>query len=90
MSKTLHQLTRFKEELKSKLALTKRVTMKAEEDMAKAEQAKKQQDYYVYQLNEQMRKLQEELAMYEYQLSIHRNDSRNMRDTLQDAAIEIR
>ena len=69
--------------------MAKRTTLKAEEDMTKAEHDKKTQDLFIDRLQNQIRRLQEQLAMYEYQLLSQQNETQAAHETLQEAALEM-
>ena len=87
--RTIRQFDVYREELESRISLTKRVTLKAEEDISKTEVAKSRQDFYIDQLNEQLRRLREQLALYEYQLENQQKESNAAHATLKDASTEM-
>ncbi|TPX67959.1 hypothetical protein SpCBS45565_g03525 [Spizellomyces sp. 'palustris'] len=89
ISRTIKQVDLYNEDLRSKILVAKRTTMKAEEDLIKQEQDKKRQDYFVDHLTDQLRKLQERRALYETQLLAQQKETKAAMETLQDAATEM-
>ena len=66
----------YNEEMKSEIAVTRRATYKAEENVAGLEKGKKEQDLYIDTLNEQLKGLHERLALYEAQLVSQRQETK--------------
>ncbi|KAJ3110385.1 Coiled-coil domain-containing protein 40 [Phlyctochytrium bullatum] len=89
ISRTLKQVDLYNDELKSKILIAKRTTLKAEEDIIKQEMEKKRQDYFIDQLTDQLRRLQERRALYETQLVAQQKETKAAVETLQDAAMEM-
>lgn len=89
VSKTLKQVDLYNDELRSKIAVTKRTTLKAEEDLVKQEIEKKRQDYFVDQLQAQLHKLQDRRAQYEAQLVAQQRETKAAYETLQEAGTEM-
>ncbi|KAI9098134.1 hypothetical protein DFS34DRAFT_704117 [Phlyctochytrium arcticum] len=89
ISRTIKQVDLYNEELRSKIMVAKRTTMKAEEDLIKQEHDKKRQDYFIDHLTDQLRKLQERRALYETQLLAQQKETHSAMETLQDAATEM-
>ncbi|KAJ1554719.1 Coiled-coil domain-containing protein 40 [Nowakowskiella sp. JEL0078] len=89
ISRTLKQVDLYNDELRSKIQVAKRTTLKAEEDIKKQENEKKRQDYFIDHLTEQLRRLQERRALYETQLGAQRRETQAAMETLQDAATEM-
>jgi chromosome segregation ATPase len=89
LHRTLRQFDVYREELQSQISLTKRVTLKAEDDIAKTEIDKRRQDFYIDQLNEQLRRLREQMSLYEYQLDTQQKESAAAHTTLLDASTEM-
>ncbi|KAI9005959.1 hypothetical protein BC832DRAFT_460595 [Gaertneriomyces semiglobifer] len=89
ISRAIKQVDLYNDELRSKILVAKRGTMKAEEDLVKQEQEKKRQDYFIDTLTEQLRKLQERRALYETQLLAQQKETRAALDTLQEAGLEM-
>ena len=85
----LKQLDLFQEELDSKIALSKRKTMKAEDELKKKELEKKRQDYYVDGLTEQISQLEEELAIYDYRIQTQQQETKTTQSILKDAVAEM-
>jgi coiled-coil domain-containing protein 40 len=89
ISDILKQVDLYNEELRSKILVAKRTTLKAEKDIIAQELAKKRQDFFIDHLTEQTRKLQEKRATYEAQLAIQQRETKAAVTTLQDASTEM-
>ncbi|TPX58301.1 hypothetical protein PhCBS80983_g03231 [Powellomyces hirtus] len=89
ISRTIKQVDLYNEQLRSKILVAKRTTMKAEEDLVRQEQDKKRQDYFIDHLTEQLRRLQERRALFETQLIAQQRETKAALETLQDAATEM-
>lgn len=85
----LKQLDLYQDELNSKIALTKRTTLKSEDVLKKIEIEKKRQDYYVDRLTEQISQLEEELQIFDYRLGIQQQETKTAHATLKDATTEM-
>lgn len=86
---TLKQVKLYSEEMDSKIMVAKRTTLKAEADIVKQELEKKRQDYYIDNLTNQLRRLQEQRALYETQFAAQQSETRAAAETLHDAAVEM-
>jgi chromosome segregation ATPase len=89
IDQTIRQCDIYQNELKAKISVTKRVTLKAEEDIGKVEDQKKKQDFLIDHLTTQLRQLQETLATYEIQLLSQQKETGVAHETLQEAAMEM-
>ncbi|KAI8622572.1 hypothetical protein BC830DRAFT_1088809 [Chytriomyces sp. MP71] len=89
ISITLKQVDLYNDELRSKILVAKRTTLKAEEDIVRQEAEKKRQDYFIDQLTDRLRRLQERRALYETQLLAQQKETKAALDTLHDAATEM-
>jgi len=89
LSATLKQITLYSQELDSQIMVAKRTTLKAESDIIKQELEKKRQDYYIDSLTTQLRRLQEQRALYETQFSAQQSETRAATETLHDASVEM-
>jgi len=89
LSATLQQVELYNEEMKSEIAVTRRATNKAEENVSQIERVKKGQDVYIDKLNEQAKSLDEQLALYEAQLIAQRKETGAAHGTLADAGAEM-
>ncbi len=79
----------YNEELRSKILVAKRTTLKAEKDIIQQEIEKKRQDFFIDHLTEQLRKLQEKRATYDAQLIVQKRETHAAIQTLQAAATEM-
>ncbi|KAJ3279437.1 Coiled-coil domain-containing protein 40 [Borealophlyctis nickersoniae] len=89
ISRTLRQVDLYNDDLRSKIMVAKRSTLKAEDDLVHQEMEKKRQDYFIDHLTEQLRTLQERRALYETQLIAQQRETKAAMETLQDAATEM-
>ena len=89
LSATLRQVELYIEEMKSEIAVTRRATYKAEENVTHVEDVKKGQDLYIDTLNEQLKALDEQLALHEAQLLSQVQETASAQETLTDAAQEM-
>ena len=79
----------YNAEMKDEIAVTRRATYKAEEDVTLLEKGKRKQDLYIDGLNEQIKALQESLAVHEAQLAGQRAETGTARGTLLEAEREM-
>ena len=86
---TLRQVTTYNEELKGEVAVTRRATYKAEEAITKLERAKGDQDIFIDTLNENLKKAQEQRALFEAQYASQASETQAAVDTLRDATKEM-
>ncbi|KAJ3219217.1 Coiled-coil domain-containing protein 40 [Dinochytrium kinnereticum] len=89
ISRTLKQVDLYNDELKSKILIAKRTTLKAEDDIIRQEMEKKRQDYFIDTLTDQLRRLQERRALYETQLMAQQKETKAAVETLQEASMEM-
>ncbi len=78
-----------KEDVRSDISVMKRAAKKADTEVAKAEELKQKQDLYVNRLVERLDKLREEISMYETQMAAQLQETKNTRETLTEAHMEI-
>jgi chromosome segregation ATPase len=86
---TLRQVSTYNEELKGEVAVTRRATYKAEEAISKLEKDKTEQDIYIDTLNENLKRAQEQRALYEAQYASQAAETQAAVDTLRDATKEM-
>ena len=89
LNQTLQQVEKYNEELKGEVAVTRRATYKAEETVSELEKTKAEQDIYIDMLNENLKRLQEQSALYEAQLQSQSQETDAAKTTLLDAAKEM-
>lgn len=89
INQTLRQIDLYSEDLRGQISIAKRTTLKAEEDIRKQEIEKKRQDYFIDNLTEQLRKLQERRAIYDVQIEAQRKETSAANATLQEAYTEM-
>jgi len=89
LSATIRQVEAYNEQMKSEIAVTRRATYKAEEAISKLESGKKGQDVLIDNLNEKLKRAQEQLALHEAQLLSQRGESEAAGATLKDANTEM-
>jgi chromosome segregation ATPase len=86
---TLRQVSTYNDELKGEVAVTRRATYKAEEAITKLEKDKADQDIFIDTLNENLKKAQEQRALYEAQFASQASETQAAVDTLRDATKEM-
>ena len=86
---TLRQIIEYNEEMKGEIAVTRRAAYKAEENIGKLENKKMTQDLLIDSLNEQIKRLHEEVALYEAQRLSQAQETKAAQDTLNDATKEM-
>ena len=75
--------------MKSEIAVTRRTTYRAEENVTNLEKAKKKQDLLIDTMNEEIKRLNEQKTLYQAQLISQKEETAAARNTLKEAAIEI-
>ena len=86
---TLRQVEKYNEEMRKEIAVTKRATYKAEENVQSLEHAKKGQDLYINSLDERVRQLGEQIAVQETQLAKQKAESDEARGLLAETGQEM-
>lgn len=89
LNMTLVEVEKYTEDMKGEIAITRRATYKAEEDINKLENSKKRQDLLIDRLNEQLRGLHDKYQLYEAQLLAQKEETRAAGSTLGDANAEM-
>ena len=82
-------LQEYNEVMKSEIAVTRRTTYRAEENVTNLEKAKKKQDLLIDSMNEEIKRLNEQKTLYQAQLISQKEETAAARNTLKEAAIEI-
>ena len=59
LNRTLKQVEEYNEVMKSEIAVTRRTTYRAEENVGNLEKSKKKQDLLIDQMNEEIKRLNE-------------------------------
>ena len=75
--------------MKSEIAVTRRTTYRAEENVVNLEKSKKKQDNLIDSMNEEIKRLNEQKTLYQAQLISQKEETAAARNTLKEAAIEI-
>lgn len=75
--------------MKSEIAVTRRTTYRAEENVTNLEKAKKGQDLLIDNMNEEIKRLNEQKTLYQAQLISQKEETAAARNTLKEAALEI-
>jgi chromosome segregation ATPase len=79
----------YNEVMKSEIAVTRRTTYRAEESVVNLEKQKKGQDNLIDNMNEEIKRLNEQKTLYQAQLISQKEETAAARNTLKEAAIEI-
>ena len=89
LNETIRQIEKYNEEMKSEIAITRRATYKTEQSMQEIEKRRENQDFYVDNLNKQIRVLAEQIALHTTQLDAQKNETGDANALLQDTAREL-
>eukprot|EP00760_Papus_ankaliazontas_P029424 PhM_4_TR4241/c0_g1_i1/m.15111 len=89
LSETLLRVEQFNAQIQSEIQIERRATYKAEDDVAKMERVKQKQDFLIDALNERIKMLGEQLALYTHQLTAQREETKLAQDTLAEAQSEM-
>ena len=89
LNRTLKQVEEYNEVMKSEIAVTRRTTYRAEENVGNLEKSKKKQDLLIDSMNEEIKRLNEQKTLYQAQLISQKEETAAARNTLKEAAIEI-
>eukprot|EP00759_Apiculatamorpha_spiralis_P027820 PhF_6_TR30532/c1_g1_i1/m.44784 len=76
-------------QIQSEIQIERRATYKAEEDVTKLERVKQKQDFLIDAMNERIKMLGEQLALYTHQLTAQREETKLAQDTLAEATSEM-
>jgi len=86
---TLKQIETYNEQMKSEIAVTRRTTYRAEENIGLQEKAKKKQDLLIDHLTEQKKKLNEQIVIIEAQYLAQTDETKAAKDILKEAFGEM-
>lgn len=89
LNSTLRQVEKYNEEMKNEIARTQRAAQKAEETMTTMEKDKVKQDLYIDSLNEQIKSLQEKIAMTVAQQKSQKLETASASETLREATAQM-
>uniref|UniRef100_K3WH79 Coiled-coil domain-containing protein 40 n=1 Tax=Globisporangium ultimum (strain ATCC 200006 / CBS 805.95 / DAOM BR144) TaxID=431595 RepID=K3WH79_GLOUD len=89
LNSTLRQVEKYNEEMKNEIARTQRAAQKAEETMTNMEKDKVKQDLYIDSLNEQIKSLQEKIAMTIAQHKSQKLETAAAEETLREATAQM-
>lgn len=89
LNRTLKQVEEYNEVMKSEIAVTRRTTYRVEENVVNLEKSKKKQDLLIDNMNEEIKRLNEQKTLYQAQLISQKEETAAAKNTLKEAAIEI-
>lgn len=89
ISDTIRQVEKYNEEMSAQIALTRRATFKAEEDVVTKEAAKAKQDTYIDHLNTQIKLASEQLQILRSQKGAQTAQIASVLSTIADANSEV-
>tara|TARA_B110000305_G_C19184600_1_gene513640 strand:+ start:37 stop:825 length:789 start_codon:yes stop_codon:yes gene_type:complete len=89
LNETIRQVKQYNEEMKGEIAVTRRATYKAEENVKDLEKSKKSQDLYIDSLNERIKKLQSEVSLSEAQLAAQEQQTGEAKAMLSETGEEM-
>ncbi|CAF3574991.1 unnamed protein product [Adineta steineri] len=88
LQRRLYYLSKAKNDVRSDLSTMRRATEKVDSEVTKLEADKKEQDFFVNRLVQQVDMLREQIAQYEYQLKVQMDERKNITQTLTEAKLE--
>mmetsp|Transcript_146 Transcript_146/g.84 ORF Transcript_146/g.84 Transcript_146/m.84 type:complete len:310 (-) Transcript_146:18-947(-) len=88
LSRTLKQVEEYNVQMRSEIAIKRRTTYKAEEEVIKLEKDKMDQDKLIDHLNEQVKKLSETGAILSTQTAAQQEETANAKQILKEAVNE--
>ena len=86
---TLKQIETYNDQMKSEIAVTRRTTYRAEENIGLQEKVKKKQDLLIDHLTEQKKKLNEQIVIIEAQYLAQTDETKAAKDILKEAFGEM-
>jgi chromosome segregation ATPase len=86
---TLRQVDEYNTQMRAEIAVTRRATHKAEENIKGVEKSKVKQDLLIDKINEEIKSLTERKAIYEAQLVAQKQETEAAVATLTEAAREM-
>lgn len=89
LNRTLKQVEEYNEVMKGEIATTRRAAYNVEEGVVNLEREKKEQDLLIDNMNEEIKRLNDNKALYSAQLISQREETAAARETLGEASKEI-
>mmetsp|Transcript_13022 Transcript_13022/g.26684 ORF Transcript_13022/g.26684 Transcript_13022/m.26684 type:complete len:924 (+) Transcript_13022:121-2892(+) len=89
LNETIRQVKLYNEEMKGEIAVTRRATYKAEDNVKNLETAKKDQDLYIDSLNERIKKLQADISLSEAQILAQTKQTTEAKEMLAETGAEM-
>merc|ERR1719217_649296 len=86
---TLRQVDEYNTQMRAEIAVTRRATHKAEENIKNIEKVKVRQDLLIDKMNEEIKRLTEQKAVYDAQLVAQKQETEAAVATLTEAAREM-
>ncbi|CAF4208287.1 unnamed protein product [Rotaria socialis] len=88
LQRRLHYMNKAKNDIRGDLSTMRRATEKVDTEVTKLEADKRVQDLFVDRLVQQVDSLREQISMYEYQLKVQMEETKNIKHTLVEARLE--
>ncbi|CAF3188737.1 unnamed protein product [Rotaria sp. Silwood2] len=88
LQRRLHYMNKAKNDIRGDLSTMRRATEKVDSEVTKLEADKRIQDLFVDRLVQQVDMLREQISMYEYQLKVQMEETKNIKHTLVEARLE--
>lgn len=86
---TVRQAKKYNQDIKGDVAVARRAAYKAEDDVKDLEKGKTFQDLYIDSLNEQIKRIQMDVSLYDEQIANEREQSRNSNSMLSELVTEL-
>lgn len=85
----LRQVKKYDDEMKSEIAVSKRAARKVDEDTKNLEKSKLSQDFYIDGLNEQIRRIEDDVSLSEAQLKVQLGQTNEAKEMLLETVEEL-
>jgi len=89
LNQTLRHVEKYNQDMKDEIAVARRATYKAEEQVTGLEKRKQYQDLYIDNLNEQMKTISEQVALHKSQLESQKKETNTAKVTMSEALVEM-
>ena len=86
---TVRQAKKYNQDIKGDVAVARRAAYKAEDDVKNLEKGKTSQDLYIDKLNEQIKRIQMDVSLYDEQIKNEREQNKNSNSMLSELVTEL-
>ncbi len=89
LNRTLKQIEEHNQEIDGAIKVAQRTTLRAEENVVQLEKEKKKQDVLIDQMNEQIKRLEEQKTILTAQLLSQKEETEQAQGILREAQLEM-